>query len=221
MSLPNIKLKFLLQRFLRLTNIVSKITFLLLLIAFLSGYYPTFHYPPIKKSVVKAQEPEQKQEVIPASFPQPVGLPVPGYLSTHFSSWHPGIDIATGLGMPIHPFTSGVVEQVNYDLFGYGNNVIIDHQNGFKSLYAHMGRVYVKVGDKLSSSNTIGEVGLTGRTSGPHLHLEVTKDGQYIDPMTILPSLPDFPFDGYNIAPTGGPEKPTGDLHKSLKPDFN
>ncbi len=177
----------------RLTNIFPKAIFISFLTVFLSGYYPAPTFPPVKRAVVHAQEDVQKEEIIASSFPEPVTLPHPGYLSTHFSSFHPGIDIASGLGMPIHPITSGVVEDTIYDLFGYGHHVIINHQNGFKSLYAHMGRVYVKKGDKVTSANIIGEVGLTGHTSGPHTHLEVTKSGQYIDPLTILPAISDVP----------------------------
>lgn len=188
----NIKPRFPL-RLNRLTNIFSKITFLLLLLAFFAGYYPAPTFPPVKKSVAKAQESVQKQEIIAASFPQPVILPHPGYISTHFSYYHLGVDIASGLGMPVHPITAGVVEDVIYDFWDYGHHVIIDHQNGFKSLYGHLGRIYVKKGDKVTSENIIGEVGLTGHTSGPHTHLEVTRNGTYIDPLTILPAIADIP----------------------------
>lgn len=177
----------------RLTNISSRIIFLSLLVIFLSGYYPIPAFPPVKKSAVYAQEPVQRQEIIASSFSEPVILPHPGYLSTRFSTYHPGIDIAIGMGMPIRPINPGVVEDAVYSLFGYGNYVTINHDNGFRSLYAHMGRIFVKKGDKVASVNIIGEVGVTGRTSGPHTHLEVTKNGQYVNPLTILPSLPDMP----------------------------
>ncbi|MCL5784777.1 MAG: M23 family metallopeptidase [Patescibacteria group bacterium] len=160
----------------------------------LSGYYPTLAIPPVKRSVVKAQAAEQAGEVIAESFSKPLVLPHPGYLSTRFSAWHPGIDIATGLGMPIHPITDGEVTEVGRDLFGLGNFVVVTHENGFKSKYAHMGRIYVKVGDKVTSENTLGEVGLTGHTSGPHTHLEVTLNDKYIDPQPLLPEIPDMPI---------------------------
>lgn len=157
------------------------------------GYYPTFSIPPVKQAYVHAETHEQKGEIIAASFSQPLILPHPGFLSTRFSSFHPGVDIAAGLGMPIHPITEGEVSEVGRDFFGLGNFVVVSHQNGFKSKYAHMGKVYVKVGQKISSENTLGEVGLTGKTSGPHTHLEITKDGNYIDPQTILPEIPNMP----------------------------
>ncbi len=102
------------------------------------GYYPAFAIPPIKHSEVKAFYQEQKAEIIAQSFSKPLILPHPGYLSSKFFSWHPGIDIATGLGMPIHPITDGEVILVSRDFFGLGNYVVVVHQNGFESKYGHM-----------------------------------------------------------------------------------
>ncbi len=159
----------------------------------LTGYYPTFSIPPVRQSLVKAETLEQKGEIIAQSFSKPPILPHPGYLSTRFSSYHPGIDIATGLGMPIHPITDGEVTEAGRDFWGLGNFVVVTHQNGFKSKYAHMGKIYVKIGDKVAEENILGEVGLTGHTSGPHTHLEVTLHGRYIDPQGLLPAIPDMP----------------------------
>ncbi len=153
------------------------------------GYYPTLAIPPIKKSTVQAQMQEQRGEVIAASFSKPLILPHPGYLSTKFSAWHPGIDLASGLGMPIHPVIDGVVEEAGRDFFGLGNYVVVAHENNFKSKYAHLGRIYVKAGDKVSSENMLGEVGVTGYTSGPHTHLEITLNGEFINPQKILPQI--------------------------------
>ena len=132
---------------------------------------------------------EQKSEILASSFPTPVILPHPGYLSTKFSNHHLGIDIATDLGMPIHPITTGTVSEVGTHFFGLGNYVLVTHDNGFKSKYAHMGKIFVKKGQPVSSENILGEVGLSGQTSGPHTHLEVTRSGQYLDPQTILPEI--------------------------------
>ena len=158
----------------------------------LLGYYPTLTFPPVKKSQVFAQS-EQKGEVIPASFSKPLSLPHPGYLSTRFSARHPGIDIAAELGMPIYPITDGVVTDVGFDIFGLGNYIVVSHEKGFASKYAHLGKIYVKKGNKVTSENILGEVGLTGHTSGPHTHLEITYNGQYVDPQKLLPELSDVP----------------------------
>lgn len=160
----------------------------------LLGYYPTFSLPPVKQSLARGFTQEQKGEIIAASFSQPLILPHPGFLSTRFSSFHPGVDIAAGLGMPIHPIIEGEVSEVGRDFFGLGNFVVVSHQNGFKSKYAHMGKIYVKKGDQVTTENILGEVGLTGRTSGPHTHLEVTHNEILIDPQTILPEIPSMPL---------------------------
>lgn len=169
------------------------LTIITFVFAAFGGYYPTLTIPPIKQSQVYAQENQQKEEITAISFAKPLILPHPGYLSTPFSSYHPGIDIATGLGMPIHPIMDGEILKIGRDFFGLGNFIEIAHANNFKSKYAHMGSIYVKVGQKVLSENILGEVGLTGHTSGPHTHLEVTHNDKYIDPMTLLPAIPDMP----------------------------
>ncbi len=184
-ELSKIKLRFP-KRFTRLA------IFIFISLTFL-GYYPTFSIPPVKRSIVKASAIEQKGEIIANSFSKPITLPHPGYLSTKYSLYHPGIDIATGLGMPIHPIIDGEISQVGRDFFGLGNFVEVSHENGFKSKYAHMGNIYVKAGQKVSSDNILGEVGLTGHTSGPHTHLEVTLNGNYVDPLSLLPEISDMP----------------------------
>lgn len=160
----------------------------------LLGYRPHLGMPPVKQSTVRAEIQEQKGEVFAKSFSKPLILPHPGYLTTKYSSYHPGIDIATGLGMPIHPVIDGEVVEVGRDIFGLGNFVTVSHESGFKSKYAHMGRIFIKLGQKVTSENTLGEVGLTGRTSGPHTHLEITHEGKYIDPLALLPAVPNMPF---------------------------
>lgn len=166
---------------------------MLALTMFLSGYYPVMAFPPIRQSRALAQNLEQKQEIAAQSFPLPLSLPHQGYLSTKFSRWHPGIDIAASLGTPIHPVTSGTVEAVSFSFWGLGNNVIVTHPNGFKSTYGHMGKIFVKPGEQVTSDNILGEVGVSGFTSGPHTHLEIQKDEKFINPLDILPEIPAMP----------------------------
>lgn len=210
----------------RLTKIAFRLSILSLVVLSLLGYYPTFAIPPIKQKVALAQEVQQTGEVIAVSFPNPITLPHPGYLSTRYSSYHPGVDIATGLGMPIHAINPGTVEGVIYGFWGYGNHVIVSHQDGYKSMYAHMGRVYVSPGQQINSETTLGEVGMTGWTSGPHTHLEITKEGKYLDPLTLLPELPDFPTEEVQKLASEIEAKKTEQVKdpnysKALKPDFN
>jgi murein DD-endopeptidase MepM/ murein hydrolase activator NlpD len=200
----------------RLTNIVPKLTLAVAVSLTLLGYQPVLGFPPIKQAKVEASE-EQVAKIQSDVMPI-VQLPHPGYLSTRFSFYHPGVDIATGLGMPVHPISEGIVIETHYDLWGLGHYVVVSHDNGLKSTYAHMGRIFVKAGDPVKLSSIIGEVGLTGNTSGPHTHLEVNKNGRNFDPLTILPPLQDFPSAEY-LRPVGGEQKV--DAHKSLKPDFS
>lgn len=187
-----------LKRFKRLTKLSSKFTLVALILFFFSGYYPAWSFPPIKPAHVKAlNSSEQSQQILASSFPQPVILPHQGYVSTKFSNWHPGVDIATSLGTPIHPITQGVIKEVNMGFLGYGNHVIISHQNNFTSLYGHMGKIFVKVGQDVTTDTILGEVGLTGFTSGPHTHLEITHDGKYIDPLLLIPQISDIPKPEY------------------------
>lgn len=166
---------------------------IIIVVIFLSGYYPVIAFPPVRQSRVLAQGLEQKQEIIPQSFPLPLSLPHQGYLSTKFSRWHPGVDIAANLATPIHPVMSGTVEAMNYGFWGLGNNVTVSHPNGFKSTYGHMGKIFVKQGDPVTSEVALGEVGVSGWTSGPHTHLEIQKDGKFINPLDLLPEIPPIP----------------------------
>ena len=190
----------------------------ILLLLALIGYFPNFA-PDMKPATVLAQEPvsEIQSEIIS----QPIRLPHPGYLSAKFSKYHQGIDIATGLGMPVRAILDGSVESTTFSFWGYGNHVIISHQNGLKSLYAHMGRIYVTQGQEVTQDSIMGEVGMTGFTSGPHTHLEITKYGNYIDPQTLLPEIPKYPKPEY-LRPVGGNKIQLNlNLRKTLKPDFN
>lgn len=181
---------------LRFPGRFAKLAILSLVLMNFLGYYPAFAIPPVNKAQVFAQsaQGEQKMEIKANSFSKPLRLPHPGYLSTRFSSWHPGIDIASGLGMPVYPVIDGGIASIGRDFFGLGNYVEVIHENGFKSKYAHMGKIYVKKGDQVTSANILGEVGLTGNTSGPHTHLEITLNGKFIDPMGLLPEISDMPL---------------------------
>lgn len=182
-------------------SIISKLTLGALLAFYFATYQPTFSFPPVRQNVALAEGAEQ-QTIDAGKLSSPFQLPHPGYISQRFYSWHPGTDIATGLGMPIHPVNSGKVVEVVYGLWGLGHYVVIEHEQGFRSTYGHMGRVFVKVDDSVNLNSILGEVGMTGRTSGPHTHLEVTKNGKYIDPETVLPKLPDWPTSA-GFAPQG------------------
>ncbi len=111
-------------------------------------------------------------------------------ISQEFHIAHPGIDITAPLGSKILPLKKGKVRLVANTQVGYGRWVEIDHGDGVRSLYAHMGKIQVEEGDEVNTDTALGEVGLTGRTTGPHVHLEVFKGESRINPRVYLLSLP-------------------------------
>lgn len=108
-------------------------------------------------------------------------------ISTEFSRRHPGEDIRAIFGAQIRAIQSGVVEEVSYESGGYGHYVIITHENGVRSLYAHMRRSLVKKGDVITLDTILGFVGSTGRSTGPHIHFEVRAGEAYMNPAYLLP----------------------------------
>lgn len=101
------------------------------------------------------------------------------------SGFHHGIDIAADLGTPIHAAAAGTVSWAGY-LSVYGRTVIIDHPDGKQTLYAHAQQLCVKKGDKVSRGQVISLVGISGRTTGPHVHFEVRVDKKARDPVNYL-----------------------------------
>jgi murein DD-endopeptidase MepM/ murein hydrolase activator NlpD len=81
----------------------------------------------------------------------------------------------------------GVIENVSYSRFAYGNAVIINHGNGITSLYAHLSIVEAEEGQEVTMDTKLGEMGATGRSFGDHLHLEVRDHGRAINPLSVLP----------------------------------
>ncbi len=113
--------------------------------------------------------------------------PVSGDLAQYFAWYHPAIDISNLGGGPIRASDSGTVTVAGFvDGSGYGNRVIIDHGNGYTTLYAHLSANYVAVGQKIAKGEVIGAMGSTGRSSGVHLHLEIRRDGVALNPLSIL-----------------------------------
>lgn len=104
------------------------------------------------------------------------------------STQHDGIDIGGSVnGQAADSIGGGKVTEVGYDENGYGNYVVVDHGNGYTSLYGHLQKATVKQGDTISAGQQVGVIGSTGKSSGPHLHLRVHKNGQSIDPRTVIP----------------------------------
>jgi murein DD-endopeptidase MepM/ murein hydrolase activator NlpD len=116
--------------------------------------------------------------------------PLQGTISQLFSWYHQGIDIAASYGAPIVAAQSGVVKEVHSGgwNWGYGVYVVVAGTNGYDTRYAHMSGVNVAVGQEVVAGKTIiGWVGLTGRTTGPHLHFEIfNPSGGFLNPLSLL-----------------------------------
>ncbi len=100
---------------------------------------------------------------------------------------HWGIDIAGAIGNPIYAADSGVVVYAGWNDWGYGNVIVIDHGNGWQTLYAHLNQLYVGCGASVSQGASIAAMGSTGRSSGPHLHFELMNESRVrVNPWDFL-----------------------------------
>lgn len=119
--------------------------------------------------------------------------PVSGIVSSRYGSSesvrnfrsHAGLDIAAASGTPIVAAASGTVTYSGY-MSGYGNFIIITHANGVQTCYGHCSKLYVSAGTQVSQGQTIAAVGSTGNSTGPHLHLEIRKNGVKYNPQNYL-----------------------------------
>ncbi|MCU7551085.1 peptidoglycan DD-metalloendopeptidase family protein [Chitinophagaceae bacterium LB-8] len=96
---------------------------------------------------------------------------------------HAGLDFAAPQGTPIYATADGVVQLAGFSDGGYGNHVVINHSYGYETLYGHMVRVKARRGQRVKRGEVVGYVGSTGKSTGPHLHYEVHKNGQKLDPV--------------------------------------
>lgn len=108
------------------------------------------------------------------------------YMTSDFGQrwgrWHYGVDLGLTTGDSVVSVFDGVVRVVGWDGRGYGNFIVVRHYNGLETVYGHMSKTYAKIGDPVKAGDLIGFGGSTGRSTGPHLHIEVRYAGQAIDP---------------------------------------
>lgn len=114
-----------------------------------------------------------------------------GYISSLFgeirkSSVHKGIDIAKDLGANVNASLEGKVIQAGYNNGGYGNLIVLEHNNNMKTYYAHLSNIYVNVGDTVTQGDIIGAIGSTGNSTGPHLHFELRVNNEPVDPSKYI-----------------------------------
>lgn len=97
--------------------------------------------------------------------------------------FHPGMDFAAEQGTPIYATGDGVIDRADNLAQGYGNHVVINHGFGYQTLYGHMSKVVARAGQKISRGQLIGYVGSTGLSTAPHIHYEVIKNGEKVNPV--------------------------------------
>ncbi len=133
---------------------------------------------------------ESQRPILPA-IAQGTGQfiwPAKGIITQYAYYWHAGsLDIALDLGTPVRAADDGTVKSVERLTTGYGVHVVIEHGDGLTSLYGHLTEAQVVVGQGIHKGDVLGVSGSTGRSTGPHLHFEVRRNGAPIDPMTLLP----------------------------------
>ena len=142
-----------------------------------------------KDEGIQIAAPKKEEQSIPSESLQRFPIEKQDFLgiSQHFGVGHAGLDIRGKLYSQIFPIKNGKVLEVKFEKFGYGHHVLIQHEDGSKSLYAHMNEIFVKPGEEVSTVRPIGTLGLTGRTTGPHLHLEIM-DGnkRLLNPLAMI-----------------------------------
>lgn len=99
-------------------------------------------------------------------------------------SFHNGVDLAAYRGSPVFPALGGTVSATGYSAI-YGNYIIVRHHSGYQTMYGHLSSILVSRGSFVNTATQIGKVGSTGRSTGPHLHFTVYKNGATINPLTV------------------------------------
>jgi murein DD-endopeptidase MepM/ murein hydrolase activator NlpD len=112
--------------------------------------------------------------------------PTSGTITQRFSWYHPGIDIANSTGTTDIAADSGSVIYAGWDSTGYGNMVLIDHGNGYKTRYGHLSQIMVISGQTVAKGQMIGKMGSTGHSTGPHTHFEIYQNGVRVNPLNFL-----------------------------------
>jgi len=154
---------------------------------------------PDGKSAPVTRSLQQTEETAPAGFTHPV---TEGRVTSHFgnrparpagaSVFHGGTDIAASTGTPVRAPRDGAVIHAEMGFNGsdrWGNTVVIQHEDGWQTIYAHLDRIDVEVGDVLQAGGALGTVGTTGASTGPHVHVELRHNGERVDPASHLAGL--------------------------------
>ena len=145
----------------------------------------------LQKLIGAIENENYRRDVTPSQWPTDGG-----YISSPFGGrpnpfsgygrdWHPGIDIAVDYGTPVYASAAGYVEQSGW-YGGYGKYVRLSHDFGYETAYGHMSRLAVEAGSFVKKGEVIGYVGSTGYSTGPHLHFEILKYGEQVNPSSLM-----------------------------------
>ncbi|MBL6991634.1 MAG: M23 family metallopeptidase [Bacteriovoracaceae bacterium] len=119
-------------------------------------------------------------------WPVPAASKISSFYGHRWGTKHNGIDIPARSGAHILSADTGVVVYAGKGMNGFGNIIVIAHQKGFFTVYAHNKKNFVKVNQKVHKGQVIGQVGQTGRSTGPHLHFEVRRNGHPLNPVSFF-----------------------------------
>lgn len=145
----------------------------------------------VPEGVVEEEKPIFRPRAIPQVVAGAPGSgnfiwPTSGSISQYPIWYHNALDIANSSAPPIIAADSGTVVYADCVRYGYGCHIIIDHNNGYRTLYAHLSQIDVGVGQSVSQSQRIGQMGSTGRSTGTHLHFEVRSGDKILNPLEFL-----------------------------------
>lgn len=161
-----------------------------------AAYTAAFGEAAVSDSSVRIVDVPANVNLNPFSLNQSICLPLESaFISSDFGyrdhpingrySFHGGLDLASAEGSPIYAMLDGTVSKAEYHS-SYGNYVVISHEEGVQTLYAHCLTLCVQPGDTVTKGTKVAEVGMTGSATGPHLHVELRYEGQRFDPSYLL-----------------------------------
>ncbi len=149
---------------------------------------------PLKRGILEAEmtaspfDPNQMLRSGEFLWPVPSSNKISSGFGERWGKAHEGVDIPGRVGAHIVAAADGIVVYSGDEIGGYGNITVIAHKNGYFSVYAHAKVNFTSQGQKVFRGQVIAQIGMTGRTYGPHLHFEIRKNGQAIDPSDYLAS---------------------------------